>query len=69
MTCLKNNKNAQNYSNKNNDNNMHTIRTKKGTFDCAYAHVDFSQPSAIDMKSHVNVNHQLGALIPDLVNK
>ena len=32
-------------------------------------HVDFSEPSAIDMEAQVNVSHQLRGLLPDLVNK
>ena len=32
-------------------------------------HVDFSEPSAIDMEPQVNVSHQLRGLLPDLVNK
>ena len=32
-------------------------------------HVDFSEPSAIDMEAQVNVSHQLWGLLPDLVNK
>ena len=34
-----------------------------------YTHVDFGQPSAIDMETQVNVSHQLRTLLPDLVNK
>ena len=64
-------KNSQDYNNKNNDNNMYTIRSKKRICDCAqeYTHVDFSQPSAIDMEAQVNVSYQVRALLPDLVNK
>ena len=50
---------------------MYTIRTNREhvTARLEYTHVDFSQPSAIDMEAQVNVNHQLWALLPDLVNK
>ena len=50
---------------------MHFIRTKKRTCDCTqeYTHVDFSQPSAIDMGTQVKVSYQLRLLLPDLVNK
>ena len=32
-------------------------------------HVNFSEPSAIDMDAQVNVSHKLRGLLPDLVNK
>ena len=32
-------------------------------------HVDFSQPSVVDIEGRINVSHQLRALLLDLVNK
>ena len=32
-------------------------------------HVDFSEPSGIDMEAQLNVSHQLRGLLSDLVNK
>ena len=50
---------------------MHTIRSKDMTCDCTqeYIHVDFSQPSAIDMEAQVHESHQLRAQLLDLVYK
>ena len=49
----------------------HTIRTRKKTCDCAQecTNVDFSQPSAIDIETQMNISYQQRALLPDLVNK